>query len=267
MSISLTAPPTASPTPSVQLKFSPVATTKGQRIGIYGVPGIGKTSLITTLPGKTVVFDADSSLGVLKKSGIKLDNTLTAPAESFEDILNALNDQSIWDGVNNIVIDTITRVEKLAIEYVLKTFKSKKGERVNNITEYGFGDGFRLLFDQMLKLFASLEQHALRHGRNIIIIAHSTACKAPNPTGDDYLRYEPQLTSSEKQNTKSYMMAFLDHLLFINYEVAAVEGKAKGNGTRIIYPVETATHMAKSRILKEAMFYKANDNTLWEKIL
>jgi hypothetical protein len=68
---------------------------------------------------------------------------------------------------------------------------------------------------------------------------------------------------------RRFWKEWLDHLLFIGYDVTSTQGfrekngKAKGSGTRTIYPVETATCWAKSRSLSEPIPYEYGDDLLW----
>lgn len=224
---------------------------RGQRIAIYGTGGIGKTSLACQLPGVTVFIDADESLAILRpqleQAGIELPQTVPGVNDwkSLRDTLNS----SGWDGVNNIVIDTVTKAEEWATAYTLKTVKNDAGSLVSSVEGYGFGKGFQFVFDTFIHLLADLDRH-VREGRNVILIAHECTTTVPNPTGTDWLRYEPRLQSpnSGKASIRLRLKEWVDQLLFISYDVNVEKtGKAQGSGTRTLYPAEMPFCMAKSR--------------------
>ena len=60
---------------------------------------------------------------------------------------------------------------------------------------------------------------------------------------------------------------WLDHLLCIRFDIAVnANGKASGNGSRTIYPVESPVHMAKSRSLKDPIEYVEGSAELWNQL-
>lgn len=250
--------PAAPPPPESQqsvsrVSFSPLSSKskRGQRIAIYGTGGIGKTSLACQLPGVTVFIDADESLAVLRpqleQAGIELPQTVPGVTDwkSLRETLNA----SGWDGVNNIVIDTVTKAEEWATAYTLKTVKNEAGNLVSSVEGYGYGKGFQFVFDTFIHLLADLDRH-VREGRNVVLIAHECTTTVPNPSGVDWLRYEPRLQSpsSGKASIRLRLKEWVDQLLFISYDVNVEKsGKAQGSGTRTLYPAEMPFCMAKSR--------------------
>jgi hypothetical protein len=87
-----------------------------------------------------------------------------------------------------------------------------------------------------------------------------------NPDGSDYMRHEPRLVDSEKGPSNMLQwVQFLDHLLFIGYDIAAVKGKATGGHSRTIYPVGSATRLAKNRSLyPDPLVYQLGDTAIWD---
>ncbi len=103
----------------------------------------------------------------------------------------------------------------------------------------------------------------------MIGIAHECTANVPNPSGEDWIRYEPRLQSppSGKGSIRHRVKEWCDHLLFIGFDVHVdSDGKGQGAGTRTIHPVEYPTHWAKSRELAEPIPYYRNDAELWRQL-
>lgn len=233
------------------VSFGQIATAAGHRVVLYGPGGIGKTTMVANAPGPVAFVDLDESLprlrGQLETSGALANIWPVAGVETWAQLHEALRSDG-WDEIRTIVIDTITRAEELAIAHVLATIPHEKGHRVTRLEDYGWGKGFTHVYETFLFLLGDLDRHA-RAGRNIVLVAHDCTTTVPNPTGDDWLRYEPRLQSpnSGKASIRLRVREWADHLLFYGYDVAVKDGKGKGSGSRTIYPVELPHCMAKSR--------------------
>ncbi len=235
---------------------------RGQRIGIYGPGGVGKTSLAALLGKgsiKPVFIDLDEGsheLDVARVSGI----------ETWAYLTDALAQTSLWSDYGAIVIDSITRAEGMALAHTIETVPHEKaGNTIRRIEDYGYGKGYQHAFEVFKDLFDFLDIHA-DAGRHIILIAHECATNVPNPAGEDFLQYQPRLQSmsSGKASTRHHVKEWLDHLFFIGYDVVSKDGKGAGSGTRTIYPQERPTHWAKSRKLRDPIEYKDGGLELWK---
>lgn len=239
--------------PTISLSFQPVEKSGGERILLYGPTKIGKTSLATKMPGKTVFIDLDESLGKLKGT----DNLLTLPAKTFDEVYGSLNNAEMWEGIDNIVIDSMTVLHVLATNKVLQEFKKSALE------DFGWGKGNRHVFNNLDKILQSLENHK-RAGRNVCAICHTQTGYKPNASGEDFLFYSPDLMETSKFSFKERMKAWADHILFINYDISVTEGKAEGNGSRSIHTKEMPYMTAGSRTIDQAVIpYTEGSDQLW----
>jgi len=184
---------------------------------------------------------------------------------TWQDLRDALNSDG-WDDVKTIVIDSITRAEELAVVHTLKnTPKDDKGTRAKSVEDYGYGKGWGAVFDTFLPLLADLDAH-VQSGRNVILIAHECTTKVPNPAGEDFIAFQPRLQdpNSGKGSIRLRLREWLDHLLYLGYDVAVDrDNKAKGSGSRTLYPTERPWFMAKSRSLREPIVITENSDELW----
>lgn len=258
--------PPAPPPPQVAagVTFGDVPSAAGHRILLYGPGGIGKTTLAANAPGRVVFFDLDESLARLRG----LPTVRVVPhVHCWADLRAALQAPG-WDGVDFIVIDSLTRAEELAVADTLANVV-QDGKRSTSLEGYGYGKGYGYVFDTFLPLLGDLDRHC-RAGRNVILICHDCTTPVPNPAGEDWLRYEPRLQSptSGKASIRLRVREWADHVLFVGYDVAVnKDGKGQGAGTRTLYPSELPHCMAKSRTVRDPMSVGEFPAAVWEYVL
>lgn len=233
-----------------------------QRILLYGPGGIGKTTLASLAPN-AVFLDIEGGtchLDVQRIEGI----------ESWDDLRTCLQSDAL-DGFATVVLDSITKAEEFAVEHTLATVRTDKGAHAKTLEDYNWGKGPTHVYDTFLHLLAEMDRQ-VRRGRNVILIAHETVNDAPNPYGEDYIRYEPSLQAPKQGkkdtgNIRNRVIQWADHVLFIGYDVHSEDGKGKGAGTRTIYPNELPSHKAKSRTMTDPIpFEGPGDGEVWDSI-
>lgn len=255
------------PKASTHVTFGAAPKEFGHRIVLYGPGGIGKTTLAATAPGPVAFFDLDDSLPVLAGQLDGCDVRSVSGIECWTDLMNALFVGG-WDDIRTIVIDSATKAEEMAVAHTLKTVPDDKGNHVERIESYGYGKGYSHVYDTFLPLLAALTLH-IRAGRNVILVSHDCTATVPNPSGEDWIRYEPRLQgpTSGKASIRLRVREWADHVLFIGYDLDVKDGKGRGSGTRTVYPSELPFCMAKSRTLADSMPLTKFDTTLWKKLL
>ena len=260
----------AAPRPPVQatlvsgVTFTAVQSAGGHRVLLYGPGGIGKTTLAANFPGRVVFFDLDESLGRLRD----IPQVQVVPdCHTWADLRAALQAPG-WDGVEAIVIDSLTKAEELAVEHTLVN-TLQDGKRSTSVEGFGYGKGYGYVFDTFLPLLADLDRHA-RAGRHVCLICHDCTSTVPNPAGEDWLRYEPRLQSpnSGKASIRLRVREWADHVLFVGYDVAVdKDGKGRGAGTRTLYRAEFPHCMAKSRTGADPIPLDGDGAAVWAEII
>jgi len=266
-------PPPAMPMGQAKkvVQFGEVAASSGHRVLLYGPGGIGKTTLASQLPGPVAFIDLDESLSCLRTqledSGQMANIVPVMGVEDWQSLRDVIQSDG-WEKVKSIVIDTGTRAEEMAVAHTLAhTLQDSK--KVTSIEGYGFGKGYGYVFDTFLLLLGDLDRHA-RAGRNVVVICHDCTSTVPNPTGEDWIRFEPRLQSpnSGKSSIRLRLREWADHVLFVGYDVSVnKDGKGSGHGTQTLYTSERPHCMAKSRTTQKE-FPLGNDATgVWEAII
>lgn len=241
-------------TPGFALTFGAPDTTAGRRVILYGEGGVGKTTLCASLPGKSAFIDLDKSLLKLPalRPALASGNLVAVQGVSkWEDLRAAIAAQG-WDGIDNLIIDTMSVAEAMATDYVLRSVPMDKGGVARSVEDYGYGKGYRYVADAMELLVAELERHT-DEGRNVILVCHSLIQQNTDPTDADFPRYEPKLlhTASGKVSIRLRLRDWADDVIYISKDRAVIEGKAVSGNSRTAYTSDMGWCMAKSRQLTE----------------
>jgi hypothetical protein len=217
----------------------PLNITTGIRPGavraiIYGVPGVGKTTLATQIPNGLVLDNEDGS------GQIDCARVLTMDYRANEAALKELIADS--QGFAAVIIDSADWLEKHLCEWMLKQSGKK------SIEDYGYGKGYTILQEHFAR-FLALTDELINKGVHVIFVAHSKVQRvSPPDQTDGYDRYEMKLSKQVAPLLKEWA----DLILFANYKVQIVEGgdgrlKAQGGKERVLYTTNSAAWDAKNR--------------------
>lgn len=146
-------------------KATDINRTENWRVLLYGKPGLGKTSAIKGLSGKTLVLDLDGSSRVL--AGLKNVDVISfnreEPIQSMKEFLN--ESKNLINGYNTLVIDNLTAFEK--DWFVTRGLNSKNGIR-NEIQDYGdYTNYFLRLISKIYSLSINIYATAWESKRDV----------------------------------------------------------------------------------------------------
>jgi hypothetical protein len=209
----------------------------GKRIVVHGPPSSGKTTLCSLIQkARFIDKDSEGSQG--------LDVSRVDGVATFDDAIEALQTPALWEGIDTIVLDSATAFQQLATLKVVGT--PKPGETPKSIESFGFGKGYRHLFETMLLLLAALDRH-IEQGRNVVLVCHSIVGNCPNPMGEDYSQHQLSLLQNNQGQLRTYVEGWAQHILFVNRDVTVKDGKGETKGTRAIQTVWSPWWVAKTR--------------------
>jgi hypothetical protein len=201
---------------------------------IYGIEGIGKTTLATQFPAPLVLDTEDGTNHI---------DVARASIHDWKSLTLALAELAVnAQGFKTIVIDSADWAEKLLIEWLLKTSGKK------SIEDFGFGKGYTMVAEHWTRFLASCDV-LIGQGINVVFVAHSTVKRtSPPDQTDGFDRYELKLT----KQSAPLLREWCDLLLFCNYRTKLVEGsdgrlKAQGGKERIMHAEHSAAWDAKNR--------------------
>lgn len=182
-------------------KATDIKEAKGSYL-IYGNPGMGKTSLVKFLPGKSLLLDVDRTSRVLHGEEnidiVEVDNINTW--SSFGAITNSLSKMDL-SKYNNLILDNISELERCMLANL---GRDGKNNRVPGIQHYQQVQFF--LMDS-IRFLKSL-------GLNVIILAWETTDLWTTESGQQFNRAYPQISKKILNN----LMGLCDVVGRIVYE-------------------------------------------------
>ena len=212
---------------------------KALRVVIYGVAGIGKTTLAAEFPNPVFidVEDGSNQLPVARMP------RPTSWAMLMDEV------KEVRDGnvpCSTIVIDTADAAEALCVDAVCSE------HTLSGIEDAGYGKGYTYLAEKFGKLLDLLGE-VVDHGINVVVVSHSMARKFERPDEEGaYDRYELKLSRKVAPMVKEWadMLLFLDYKTYVETQSDkkgnTIKAKAKG-GKRIIRTTHHPCWDAKNR--------------------
>lgn len=233
---------------------------KPQKVLIYGVPGLGKSTFGATFKNGIMLRTEDGA-GAL--------NIQTFPqmAEKFEDIEEAIKSlHGEKNTFNTLVIDSLDWLEpiiwKKQLEFEPTT---EKGVKITDIEGYGYGRGFTKALTWWRYIMGGLDSLRLNKNMSIVLIAHAQIKRHDPPDSDPYDRYQTKL----HKFATALWQEWSDMVLFCNYKTTARKNadsqkatvRRTGAGERIVFTEERPAFLAKNRWGLPSEIYVGQDET------
>lgn len=249
---------------------------EGEKIIQYADSGMGKTTSAAMLP--TPVFAGLDDGGrkiVHPVTGERLKNI--PGIETFDDFRAAIQQPDLLDDYESLVVDTGNILEGWALDWTLANVTTDKNEHAANIEKYGWGKGYRHLYDTMRLPLADFDA-LIRRGKNVCILCQMNQIPIANAGGEDYLCDVPKLQPKHGATPAIWGLwcEWADHVLKISNEgvIAAKDSekskvaKATSTGNRIIHVHAPEVHYkAKSRTIPHTFpvvsFDSPSDSSIW----
>lgn len=190
---------------------------------IYGVEGIGKTTLASQLPGALIV---DIEKGSGNYDVARIDNI-----DSLNDVYNVISDltDNAEDyhkaGYHTVVFDSIDVLEN---DYLIPVVVARGGRPGGVLADLEWGKGY----DMELKEFTNFIDGCKllqSKGYNVVMVVHSTVKDATPPDGPSYNHYELKLNKKIGQALKGGV----DMVLFAGYHTYLTQDGNKARGKSV----------------------------------
>ncbi len=213
---------------------------KAQKVVIYGVEGIGKSSLAAKFPNP-IFSDVEGGTNKLDVARFERATSWALLRSQAEYIKN---NPTLF---KTSVIYTIDWAERLCIESICAVH-GKKG-----IEDFGYGTGYVYIYEELGKFLNFLED-IVDVGVNVVLLAHAQIRKFEQPDEmGAYDRYELKLGKKTSSQTSPIVKEWADMILFANFKTFAVQAdkdgkKFKGKGgQRTLFTNRTPCWDAKNR--------------------
>lgn len=213
-------------------------TDKPARMLVYGVAGIGKTTLGVNAPSPVFIQTED---------GLNADCATFGVMRTLDDVMGALQALYVEEhDFKTLVVDSLDWLEPLIWDAVCND------HGVKNIEDLGFGKGYVHAVDKWRTYLEALNYLRNERGMTIIQIAHAQIKRFDDPATEAYDRYLIKLHSKAAAVVEEHV----DAVLFANYQISTVEkdtgfGKkrtrAVGGGRRVLHTQERPAYQAKNR--------------------
>lgn len=214
------------------------------RLVIYGMEGIGKTTLAAQLPSPIFIAAEDGL-----PNGVK-----AFSPRNYADVLECIGVlYSEEHNYRTVVLDSTTKVEPWLHDHVVRTVPNEKGAMVRDIVAYGYNKGFDHALKEWLNLLDGFNALRSDRGMAIVLIAHAALERVENPETDPYDRFQIKVN----KKAAAAICEWSDATLFLNQKVSAISAgetrageerkRAVGDGTSVIHTVFRPAWMAKNR--------------------
>lgn len=212
---------------------------KPPRILIYGVAGIGKTTLCSNAPNP-IFIQTEDGLGNIECPSFPL-------ALSYNDVIESLHVlASGGHSYSTLVVDSLDWLEPLIHKKVCED------RNVNSIEEIPYGKGYVMALDYWRDYLDGLNY--LRDNKNMMIMqtAHSDIKRFESPETSSYDRYVLKLHTKATALVEEHS----DCVMFANYKTHTVEEdigfnqkrtRAVGGTQRLLFTQERPAYYAKNR--------------------
>ena len=220
---------------SIQRRTTP----KPPRITIFGVAGIGKTTLGASAPNPVFIQTEDGlssidapSFGILR---------------TFEEVLEAIGSLAMEaHDYRTVTLDSLDWLEPIIAAYT----SAQNGWA--NLETPGYGKGYVAALENWRLLFDGLNTLRDERDMTVVMIAHSKIVKFESPETDPYSRYVMKM----HDRVTALVMEHSDVVGFANYRTLVTKSDAGfgkkvargvGSGERLLHLEERPSFTAKHR--------------------
>ena len=211
------------------------------KIILYGRNGIGKSRFALKAPNP-IFLDLDENIYELSVSSNK---TFGVSIKTYDDVMAFLGTLFNQDHeFKTLVVDSLSSLEKLVIEKVLKDNK------VSSLASFQYGQGYQKmmpLWDQFLEKLKNLWEHKKIM---VIMLAHFKEKREEHLTGASYMQYQINLYEKASELLRNWCscVLFADDEIELKDETVEFNRKISkvSKSTRVLHTDGGTTFLAKN---------------------
>jgi hypothetical protein len=215
------------------------------RLLVYGIEGIGKSSLAAATP-KPIFIQTEDGLGEIDCHRLPL-------AQTYEEVDKALVElRTEKHGYQTVVIDSLDWLERMIWDRLCRSYGVSSIEKVDG----GYGKGYihaLTFWRQVIDRLAALRDE---RGMMVMLVAHAKVEKFDDPEAPTYDRYSPRLN----KHASALLAEWSDSVLFatrriitrtedgtFNRSRTIAAGQGKDGGERVLRCLGGPACIAKNR--------------------
>lgn len=227
-----------------QLKIAAPTPAGPSKVLLYGVEGVGKTTLAAQFPAP-LFLDLEGSTTKMKPQPARMDDV-----SGFTQLKSQLNEiYNMPHEFKTLVIDSVTVLDNWIEDFVIARAHADNA-KIESIEDFGYGKGYTIVEEEFRKFLDGLDALMKKRQMHIVLIAHSVVRQAVEPgMASGFDRYEVNLSKKVAPTIKQWA----DAVLFAKYRDIVIENKqgtrahAVGGKERVLCCNHTATIDAKNR--------------------
>lgn len=221
--------------------------TRAQRIVIYGVEGIGKSTLAASAPAP-LFLDTENGTGQLNVDRVEV-QTLGDIGSAIAELSQQLSAGSCE--YKTLVLDTADNLWRLCADSICAE------NNWTDIEKAGYGKGYAMASDRFRIVLSHMDT-LMKKGMHVVIVSHAKIDKISPPDNAEYSKYAIKVSAPNRQAeaSRELLKEWCDSLLFCHYDttVDSSKGKAVGQHKRVVSTTCSPAWEAKNRYnLPESM--------------
>lgn len=202
---------------------------------IYGVPGIGKSTMASEFPDP-LFFGDQLEIARLKMEPHPEPKTMEECRKYLQEVLDAKTIK-----YKTLVFENLGWFEPIPWAEICKK------ENVKSIDDIGWQNGYKMAVSRHQEMIDLLKSIRQKHKMDILVLAHSRVKNFSDPQiSSNYDKY--QLSINEQ--AENVWTRSVEAVLFMNYEILKEDEKkkfAQGQGIRYMFTEERPAFKAKNR--------------------
>lgn len=245
---------------------------KGKRIIVYADSGMGKTTLESLLPNPWFANFRGGS-DQMKHPVTDAPLNYIPGLETLDDVRDVCRQPDLFKPGDSFVLDTATEFESGPIlSWLLANVKHEKipEKVIRYIGDYGYGNGFRYLYDTARLPLADYD-FLIERGVNVVLSCQMQHVELQNSGGADYKCDVPKLQKEHGKSTPAVWELYdewADHIFKIDFnDVMVSDGKSAGTAERVVRVHGLPNFKAKSRSIPHLFpvvsFSEPSDDSIW----
>lgn len=217
------------------------------RISLYGVDGVGKTSLAAGAPNPVCIATEDGTHHVnvarFPVPGSWLD--IVGPDGAVAQLYTQDHD------FKTVIVDSLDWAETLCDAHIVQQHNANNNQQVKVVTDIPYGAWKMKKMVAFTQLLDGLSVLVRERGMHAIVISHANIVRFDDPERDAYERYELKLF----RDLGAKVREWADYNLFANYDTT-VRQTGQGfnsreigssHGKRLLFSQRRAAYDAKAR--------------------